>query len=102
MKTLIKGVTLNGKIQNILIDGHLISYTGGEELPADRVIDARGKIVLPGLIDPHVHVRDLGQSEKEDWTTASMAALRGGITTVFDMPNNKPPTINLHNLRLKR
>jgi dihydroorotase-like cyclic amidohydrolase len=46
---------------------------------------------LPGLIDPHVHVRDLGQSHKEDWDTATAAALAGGFTCVLAMPNTQPP-----------
>jgi dihydroorotase len=47
-------------------------------------------------------MRDLGQAYKEDWTSGSAAAIRGGITTVFDMPNNEPPVINAENLELKR
>lgn len=46
-------------------------------------------ITLPGLIDPHVHLRDPGQTEKEDFYTGTQAALAGGFTTVLDMPNNK-------------
>ncbi len=48
---------------------------------------------LPGLIDPHVHARDLGQAHKEDWTTVTAAALAGGITTVLAMPNTQPPIV---------
>lgn len=47
------------------------------------------KIILPGLIDPHVHLRDPGQTEKEDFYTGTTAALAGGFTTILDMPNNK-------------
>lgn len=46
---------------------------------------------LPGLIDPHVHVREPGQTHKEDWDTATQAALAGGVTTLLAMPNTKPP-----------
>jgi dihydroorotase-like cyclic amidohydrolase len=46
---------------------------------------------LPGLIDPHVHVREPGQTHKEDWDTATQAALAGGVTTILGMPNTKPP-----------
>ena len=46
-------------------------------------------LTLPGLIDPHVHLRDPGQTEKEDFHTGTTAALAGGYTTIFDMPNNK-------------
>ena len=48
-------------------------------------------IKLPGLIDPHVHVREPGQTHKEDWDTATQAALAGGVTTILTMPNTKPP-----------
>lgn len=48
-------------------------------------------IELPGLIDPHVHVREPGQTHKEDWDTATQAALAGGVTMILAMPNTKPP-----------
>ncbi len=48
-------------------------------------------IRLPGLIDPHVHVREPGQTHKEDWDTATQAAIAGGVTTILAMPNTKPP-----------
>lgn len=59
---------------------------------ADRIMDIKEKIVLPGLIDPHVHFRDPGLTKKEDIKTGSMAAANGGFTTVIDMPNTKPKT----------
>ena len=46
---------------------------------------------LPGLIDPHVHLREPGQTHKEDWDSGTCAALAGGFTTVLAMPNTKPP-----------
>lgn len=68
----------------------------------DDVIDLDGVWVLPGCIDPHVHVRDLGQRHKEDWQSAGAAALAGGYTTIFDMPNTEPPTNDLRSLERKR
>lgn len=56
-------------------------------------LDASGLTIFPGLIDPHVHFRTPGMEHKEDWKTAAQAAIRGGYTTVFDMPNTLPPTI---------
>lgn len=56
----------------------------------DRVIDADGCLVLPGLIDLHVHFRDPGQTYKEDIETGSRAAASGGVTTVVTMPNTSP------------
>ena len=51
-------------------------------------------IRLPGLFDPHVHVRDLGQRHKEDWDSCTAAALAGGITTICGMPNTQPPIVD--------
>jgi dihydroorotase len=56
----------------------------------ERVIDASGKHILPGLIDTHVHFREPGQEYKEGIYNASRAALKGGVTSVLDMPNNAP------------
>ena len=99
---LLKNASINGKIQNLLIKNNIIDYVGTNLPDADIEYDIRGLDVIPGMIDPHVHVRDLKQSEKEDWSSASNAALRGGITTVFDMPNTRPPTVNLQFLNAKR
>jgi carbamoyl-phosphate synthase/aspartate carbamoyltransferase/dihydroorotase len=58
-------------------------------------------ITLPGLIDPHVHLRDPGQTHKEDFLTGTSAALAGGYTTVLDMPNNSQPITTLERLQNK-
>ena len=58
--------------------------------------------LLPGLIDPHVHFRTPGLEQKEDWRTAAKAAIAGGYTTVFDMPNTLPPTITAEFLKEKK
>lgn len=55
---------------------------------------------LPGLIDPHVHVREPGQTHKEDWDSATQAALAGGITMILAMPNTKPPIFDNSTLEL--
>lgn len=60
--------------------------------PAYKTLDMTGNLVLPGLIDSHVHFRDPGLTHKEDFRSGSAAAAAGGFTTVLDMPNNKPPT----------
>jgi dihydroorotase-like cyclic amidohydrolase len=59
-------------------------------------------IRLPGLIDVHVHLRDPGQTDKEDFTTGTSAALAGGFTTIVDMPNNATPITTLERLKEKR
>jgi dihydroorotase-like cyclic amidohydrolase len=55
---------------------------------------------LPGLIDPHVHVREPGQTHKEDWDSATQAALAGGVTMILAMPNTKPPIFDAATLVL--
>lgn len=61
-----------------------------DEKEADRVVDARGCYIMPGLIDLHVHLRDPGLTYKEDVETGARAAARGGVTTIVAMPNTKP------------
>ena len=55
---------------------------------------------LPGLIDPHVHVREPGQTHKEDWDTVTQAALAGGLTAILAMPNTNPPIFDSSTLEL--
>jgi len=66
---------------------------------AQTKIDLKNLLVLPGLIDAHVHLRDEGKAYKEDFYTGTAAAAAGGITTVLDMPNNKPVTMSVETLR---
>jgi len=59
----------------------------------DRTVDAEGAYVLPGAVDVHVHFREPGATQKEDWRTGSRSAAAGGVTTVVDQPNTEPPTV---------
>ena len=81
------------KIADVYLDDGVIQKVG-EKLEAkdkdDKIIDAKGLVVMPGLVDLHVHFRDPGQTEKEDIETGSHAAARGGVTTVVAMPNTTP------------
>jgi dihydroorotase len=72
-------------------DGRILSLGVPSGATADQVIDAVGLHVLPGLIDPHVHLRDPGDPAIETMPTGTRGAVLGGITTVFDMPNTNPP-----------
>ena len=87
-------ITSNGKIAVIDNDIKGDMY--------ENVIDARGNYLLPGVIDPHVHMRDPGMTHKEDFTTGSMACAKGGITLFFDMPNTVPNTITKEALENKK
>jgi dihydroorotase len=83
--------------------GRIIAIGEAETMPPAReTIDATGRHLLPGVIDPHVHFRDPGLEYKEDWGTGTAAAACGGVTTVFDMPNTDPPTGTRAALALKQ
>ena len=70
-----------------VIDGKIVIIASDEHLPdAITVIDAEGKILMPGLIDAHAHIHDPTMLEHEDFTTGSQAAAAGGVTTIVDMP----------------
>jgi dihydroorotase len=71
-------------------DEHVLAIGAAQRSAADRVIDARGKIVSPGLIDMHVHLREPGREEDETIATGTAAALAGGVTSVACMPNTEP------------
>ncbi len=70
--------------------GRIVSLSASRHDRAERVIEARGLHVLPGLIDAHVHLRDPGDASVESIPSGTRAALLGGIATVFDMPNTSP------------
>ena len=69
--------------------------------PQCKVIDANGKLILPGLIDDQVHFREPGLTHKACIHTESMAAVAGGVTTYFEMPNVSPPTLNMARIEEK-
>jgi dihydroorotase len=74
-------------------DGKVLAVGAAEAMPvAKQLLDAGGLHLLPGAIDVHVHFRDPGYPDKEDFATGTAAAAFGGVTTVFDMPNTIPPT----------
>ena len=86
----------------VFIDGRLIDCCIGvkdgiitaiskEKLEAEKFIDAEGKMVLPGTIDPHVHIRAPGHDERETFESGTKDAALGGVTTVIEMPISTPP-----------
>lgn len=109
MKKLIK----NGLIVNegrsfkgdLLINDELIENIYESEAPRgnyDEVIDASGCLVLPGVIDEHVHFREPGLTQKADIDSESKAAAYGGVTSYLEMPNTNPQTTTLEALEEKR
>ena len=98
MKLLIKKARLvktgleSPEVMDVLISEGKIKEIGQEiHAPEAAVIDARGKLLVPGLVDVHVHFREPGQEYKEDLRTGSLAAAAGGFTTVIAEPNTIPP-----------
>ena len=88
---------INGKLTNTdigLIDNK-IKKIGKLELNSSKVYDATNKVVLPGIIDTQVHFREPGSTDSEDLESGSRAAVLGGVTSLFEMPNTNPPTSNL-------
>ncbi|GGO44297.1 allantoinase [Streptomyces daqingensis] len=86
-------------------DGRIASVEVHDaELPGGaRLVDVGGDVLLPGLVDTHVHVNDPGRTEWEGFLTATRAAAAGGVTTLLDMPlNSLPPTTNVANLGVKQ
>lgn len=109
MKTLIYGATIvnEGRAFKgcLTLDNDLIeSVVEGEEVPQgtfQRRIDATGCVVMPGVIDDHVHFREPGLTAKADLESESRAAAYGGVTTFFEMPNTLPQTTTLEALNQK-
>ncbi len=99
---LIKNATIINEGQSfkgsVLVKGDTIQsiFHEGDALPADDdTLDAEGLILVPGVIDDHVHMRDPGLTHKADMHTETMSALAGGVTSVMDMPNVVPQTTTM-------
>ncbi len=94
---------LNGQIVDCSIaieEGKIFKIGKETQMPnADQKTNLKNLLVLPGLIDEHVHLRDEGKAYKEDFQTGTAAAAAGGFTAVLDMPNNEPVTMSLETLR---
>jgi dihydroorotase len=84
---------IDKKCDVFIVDG-MISQIGKVDKPAEKVIDAANKLVVPGLIDIHVHFREPGDEEEETIASGSAAAVAAGFTSVVCMPNTNPPIEN--------
>ena len=88
---------IDGKLikSDIGLHENKIKKIGNIEENNSKVKDATGKVVLPGIIDTQVHFREPGSTDAEDLESGSRAAVLGGVTSLFEMPNTNPPTANL-------
>ena len=103
---LLKGgicLTPAGRVQTDVaaVDGRVAAIGDLDAGAADEVIDAAGLHVLPGVIDTQVHFREPGNEHKEDLDTGTRAAVLGGVTAIFEMPNTAPPTTDAAALAAK-
>jgi len=103
------GIDVFGKKIEILINGEIIQKISEnidesrfENNENTKIIDIEEKLVMPGVIDVHTHMREPGITYKEDFTTGSRACAKAGITTFYDMPNTIPTTTTLENLLEKK
>ena len=94
MDLVIKNCKLVDKLgeYNIKVENGKISDISKNPIDGDEIIDIKSKYIMPGFIDPHIHFRDPGLTQKEDFKTGSLSAANGGFTTVIDMPNTLPKT----------
>lgn len=103
MDLVLKNCRLVDKIGEhfIKVENGKITDISKTPIKGDETIDVKGNFVLPGFIDPHIHFRDPGLTQKENFKTGSMAAANGGFTTVIDMPNTLPKTNTYDALKQK-
>ncbi len=81
-------------------DSKIVKIAKDIKAQADKIIDATGKIIAPGIVDMHVHLRQPGREDKETVATATAAAAKGGVTTVLAMPNTNPAMDSVENIEL--
>ena len=90
------------RVADVAVEGGRVAYIGANPGgPGRDEIDATGAFLMPGVIDTHVHFRDPGAPQKEDFGSGSAAALSGGVTSVMDMPNTAPETVSLERFQAK-
>ena len=97
-----EGISFRG---DVVIEGEYITYAGphsGEKIPEKaHIIEAGGLLLIPGVIDAHVHFREPGLTHKGDIHSESLAAVAGGVTSFMDMPNTSPQTVTTGLIREK-
>ena len=106
MRTLIRHATCvlpteTVRTDVLIADGRIASVGAPAGTRADEVVDATGLHLLPGVVDDQVHLREPGATHKEDLHTGTLAAAKGGVTTVLEMPNTSPTTTTVERLHEK-
>ncbi|MBQ5751438.1 MAG: dihydroorotase [Bacteroidaceae bacterium] len=109
MRTLISNPTIVNEGEQfrgsiVINDGRIVEILRGDELPraeCDRVVEATGLYLIPGVIDDHVHFREPGLTQKATIATESRAAAAGGVTSYMEMPNTVPQTTSIKALKEK-
>lgn len=103
------GIDVFGNKIEILVNGEIIEKVSEnideskfENNENVKIIDVEGKLVMPGVIDVHTHMREPGVTYKEDFATGSRACVKAGVTTFYDMPNTIPTTTTEENLLEKK
>ena len=94
---------IDGELKNldVAIKDGKIQHIGKISEKAKEEISAKDQIILPGCIDTQTHFREPGSTDTEDLHSGSRAAIVGGITSVFEMPNTNPPTSNMKEFQRK-
>ncbi len=95
---------IDGEVKETAVgieDGRIVTI-GKLVRGGDERIDLGGKLILPGFVDPHVHFREPGLTQKEDFASGTLSALYGGVTGILDMPNTRPPTTDVRTLMEKK
>jgi len=91
---------LDGVLDVFIQDNKISRVAQKIQVSAETIIDAKNKIVIPGIVDMHVHLREPGREDKETVSSATTAAAKGGITTVLAMPNTQPAMDSSKNVEL--
>ena len=99
-KIFFRGEVIEGDLE--IKDGKIHSIGSNGSKDAKEVIEIEGKLILPGIIDEHVHFREPGYTHKANFKTESKAAAMGGITTVYEMPNTNPPVTKVERFEEKK
>jgi len=101
MRTVLRDCLLpGGDRTDVALEGGVIAAIG-ECRSGGTSIDIKGHLLIPGAIDGHVHLRDFQQAYKEDWSSGTRASASGGITTILEMPNTSPPTVDRESILSK-